>query len=395
MYSRPPRIFLVAGEPSGDMLGGGLVREILAACTDASIFGVGGPQMAAAGMKLLFPYDDLAVMGLVEVLPRYFRIRRRWHTVMQAIEKFDPDVVITIDSSGFNKPIARKLRSMGHPARRVHYVAPMVWAWRPGRAKKMAPLFHHLMVLFPFEPAYFTEHGLPTTFVGHPATEAVRGDSLSFRTRHGISPTAKVMLMLPGSRRGEVQKLLPVFADAARRIKTELPEVEIVVPTLPLVSGLVRSLLDSASLPAIVVESEAEKRDAFAAAHTALASSGTVTLELALAGVPMVVAYRMNRVTAAIGKRLLNVNSASLPNILSEAPFIPEFLQDQCEPAGIAAEMCRLLGDPDAHSEQQSKLQAIRESLSTPCASPSSAAAAIVLQEAATRLSASNPTKRA
>ena len=201
--------------------------------------------------------------------------------------------------------------------------------------------------------------------------------------------------MLPGSRRGEVQKLLPVFAAAARRIKAEFPEVAIVVPTLPLVSGLVRSLLDSASLPAIVVESEAEKRDAFAAAHTALASSGTVTLELALAGVPMVVAYRMNRVTAAIGKRLLNVNSASLPNILSEAPFIPEFLQDQCEPAGIAAEMCRLLGDPDAHSEQQSKLQAIRESLSTPCASPSRAAAAIVLQEAATRLSASNPTKRA
>jgi lipid-A-disaccharide synthase len=385
MLAEAPRIFLVAGEPSGDALGAGLIAAVRDSAPDAICRGVGGPGMAAAGMDLAFPYDDLAVMGLVEVLPRYFRIRRRWREVMAAIDAFDPDVVVTIDSSGFNKPIAKRLIATGSTARRVHYVAPMVWAWRPGRARSMSQLYHHLLVLFPFEPPFFTEHGLATSYVGHLATEQLAGNGGAFRAAHGIPSDAPVVAVLPGSRRGELSRLLPIFEQALLQMATEFPGLTLVCPTVPLVKDLVHQAVARTGLPAVVTDSPTEKADAFAAADVAIAASGTVTLELALARVPMVVAYRVNSITAAIGKRLLSVSSAGLPNLLSGRPVVSECLQDRCRPEHVAAEALRLIRDPAAREAQLRAFDEVRRALQPPAGSPSAAAAAIVLHEAALR----------
>jgi lipid-A-disaccharide synthase len=383
-----PRVFLVAGEPSGDALGGGLIGALRNAASDAICCGVGGPRMVEAGMDLVFPYDDLAIMGLVEVLPRYFRIRRRWQQVMAAITAFDPDVVVTIDSSGFNKPIARRLIADGSTARRVHYVAPMVWAWRPGRAKKMANLFHHLLVLFPFEPPYFTAHGLRTTYVGHPATQASPGDGAAFRTAHDIPPDAPLLAILPGSRKTELDRLLPVFEAALEQIAAAIPELHLVFPTIPLVEARVRHTAAKLAIPAVVTSSPAANADAFAAANGALAASGTITLELALAKVPMAVAYKVNPLTAAVGRRLLNVTSASLPNVLSGRQLVPELLQEQCTPETIAQTVIPLLTDPTKQRAQIDGFEGIARALRTADGSPSDAAAAMVLEEAAVRRAA-------
>lgn len=383
-----PRVFLIAGEPSGDTLGGGLVKALHATAPDILCRGVGGPQMAAAGMALAFPYDDLAVMGLVEVLPRYFRIRRRWRQVIEEIARFDPDVVVTIDSSGFNKPIARRLIEQGSTARRVHYVAPMVWAWRPGRAAPFAKLFHHLLTLFPFEPAYFTKHGLRTTCVGHPAAQVPPGNGKSFRIANGIPAGAPLLAVLPGSRRGELARLLPVFEAALPRVAAAVPGLHLLFPTIPLVEELVRAFAAKTGLPATITTDAADKADAFAAADTALAASGTITLELALARVPMVVTYKLNPLTAAIGKHLLNVTSASLPNLLLGQTLVPELLQDQCTPEAIAADVTALLSQPTRRQAQLAGFEQIAEALRPPDGSPSASAAAMVLEEAARRRTA-------
>lgn len=383
-----PRVFLVAGEPSGDALGAGLVESLRRAAPDAICRGVGGHRMTAAGMDLVFPYDDLAIMGLVEVLPRYFRIRRRWQQVMAAIEIFDPDVVVTIDSSGFNKPIAKRLIASGSTARRVHYVAPMVWAWRPGRAETMARLFHHLLVLFPFEPPYFTKHGLRTTYIGHPATQVQPGDDAAFRATHDIPPNAPLLAILPGSRKTEVGRLLPVIGKALELISAAVPGLRLVFPTVPLVETQVRQFAVTLPVPAVVTSTPAGNADAFAAASAALAASGTITLELALARVPMVVAYKVNPLTAAIGRRLLNVASASLPNVLSGCQLVPELLQEYCTPESIARAVVPLLTDPAERQAQIDGFEEIARALRTADGSPSDAAAAMVLEEAAGRRTA-------
>jgi lipid-A-disaccharide synthase len=390
MQVAAPRIFLVAGEPSGDALGAGLVEALQASAPDSVCRGVGGPRMVAAGMDLVFPYDDLAVMGLVEVLPRYFRIRRRWHQVMAAIAEFQPDVVVTIDSSSFNKPIAKRLIKQGSTARRVHYVAPMVWAWRPGRAKPFAQLFHHLMVLFPFEPQYFNKHGLQTTYVGHPTVQARTGDGPAFRARYSIPADAPILSVLPGSRRGELDRLLPVFEDVLPRIADAVPGLHLVFPTLPLVADQVRASAARLAIPSIVTVKTAEMPYAFAASTAALAASGTVTLELALAKLPMVVTYRVNPITAEIGKRLLNVKSASLPNLLAGRDLVPEFLQHRCTPDLLARELEALLLEPKRQAAQIAGFDQISAALRIPDSSPSEVAAAMVLAEAAERRAANS-----
>lgn len=388
MQIEAPRIFLVAGEPSGDALGAGLIDAIKAAAPDSLCLGVGGPGMAVAGMELVFPYDDLAVMGLVEVLPRYFRIRRRWQQVMTAIAAFDPDVVVTIDSSGFNKPIAKRLIKLGSTSRRVHYVAPMVWAWRPGRAEVFAQLFHHLLVLFPFEPPYFTEHGLPTTYVGHPATQTPPGDGAAFRARHDIPADAPLLAVLPGSRKGELARLLPVFEQALPLIAAAIPDLHVVFPTVPLVADKVRNAASALKMPSAVTDTATEKADAFAASTAALAASGTITLELALAKVPMAVAYKVHPITAEIGKRVLKVKSAALPNLLSGRALVPEFLQHRCTPELLAEAVIALLREPARRAEQAKGFEEISAAMSTEGRSPSAVAAAMVLAEAAERRSA-------
>jgi lipid-A-disaccharide synthase len=377
-----PRIFLVAGEPSGDALGAGLLRALHADAPSVIARGIGGPGMVEAGMELVFPYDDLAIMGVVEILPKLARLRQRWAEAAAAVQAFQPDVVVTIDSSGFNKGLAKRLIQARQPARRVHYVAPMVWAWRPGRAEGMAKLFDRLLTLFPFEPPYFEKFGLPSDCVGHPAVEASPGNGLRFRAAHGIPADAPVLAMLPGSRRGEVQRLLPLMVEAVRLLAPALPGLHLICPTVALVAPQLRDALAGLALPAVVIDRSGDKQDALAAADAALAASGTVTLELALAKVPMVVAYRVNAMTAFVGERLLQIRSASLPNLLASRPFLPEMLQGQVTPERLAAATLALFRDADARARQQQGFAEVAEVLRPGTLTPNATAAKIVLEEA-------------
>lgn len=358
-----PLVFLIAGEPSGDALGARLMAALGERTGGAIRFaGVGGENMAAAGLTSIAPIQDLAVMGVAEVLPRARRIFRRVAETEAAIRRMKPAAVVTIDSSGFTWRVAQRLRRHGETVPLIHYVAPMVWAWRTGRARRMARWYDHLMTLLPFEPPYFEKVGLSCSYVGHPVIEsgAERGDGSAFRARHRIAPDARIIAVLPGSRRGEARRLMPVFAAALGRLRHRYADLHVVLPTVGTVAADVTAAVADWPVPTIVVRGDAEKYDAFAASSAALAASGTVTLELALAGVPMVVAYRLNPLTHWLLRRLVKVSYANLLNLVLDRPAVPELLQHDCTPERLAAEVARLIDDRRARDRQ---LEACREGL--------------------------------
>ena len=343
-----PLIFLIAGEPSGDALGARLMAALRERTGGAVRFaGVGGEEMEAAGLKSLVPIQDLAVMGVAEVLPRARRIFRRVAETVAAVRSARPDVVVTIDSSGFTWRVAQRLRRHGERVLLVHYVAPMVWAWRAGRARRMARWYDHLMTLLPFEPPYFKAVGLGCTYVGHPVVEsgAERGDGPAFRRRYGIDPAATLIAVLPGSRRGEVHRLMPIFRATIERLRLRDPTLRAVIPTVGTVHDEIARMVQDWPVPTVVVRGSAPKYDAFAASNVALAASGTVTLEVALAELPMVVTYRVNPLTYAIVRRLAKIRFANLINHVLDRPAIPELLQQDCTPERLAGELTRLIDD--------------------------------------------------
>lgn len=350
-----PMIFLVAGEPSGDLLGARLMQALKAETGGTARFsGVGGPNMEAEGLVSLFPMAELSIMGLVEVLPRLPRLLRRIRQTVAAAKAYAPDAVVTIDSPGFTFRVARRLHEQNFGAPLIHYVAPTVWAWKPKRAKKVARFLDHLMVLLPFEPPYFEREGLPTTFVGHPVVErgADKGDGARFRARHAIAADAPLLCVLPGSRRGETERLLPVFADTVAGLAARHPNLRCVVPTVETVAEQVRDAVAAWPTPVVVVAGEAEKFDAFAAADAALAASGTVALELAAARTPTVIAYKLNGLTAWLIRRMIKVRFANLVNILLDEEVVPERLQEACRADTLVADVDRLLTDKAAALRQ-------------------------------------------
>ena len=361
--ARPLRIALIAGEPSGDVLGAGLMRALREQTSGNVVFqGVGGAQMIAEGLQSLFPIADLSVMGLVEILPRARLLLRRIDQTARFIQDNPPDVVVTIDSPGFTRRVAQRLfdqRVSEHRFPLVHYVAPTVWAWRPKRAERLTRLYDHLMVLLPFEPPYFEAVGLKTTFVGHPAVEtlararqAEAAAERNFRERHGIAPDARLLALLPGSRKGEVNRLLPVFTDVLRQLKAHDLNLHLLVPTVETVAPVVKAAAPNLPMPATVIEAPAERYAAMIAAEAALAASGTATLELGLAETPTVLAYKVNPITAAIVRRLIRTPYAGLVNILQQREVMPEFLQERCRPELITPALLRLLTEPAARQAQ-------------------------------------------
>ncbi len=351
-----PTLFVAAGEPSGDVLGGSLMAALKAETGGAARFlGVGGPAMATEGLESLFPQDDLAVMGLFEVLPRLPRLLRRIRETTAACLAAKPDALITIDSPGFGLRVARRVRAADPAIRTIHYVAPTVWAWRPGRAKKMAAYVDHLLALLPFEPPYFTAHGMTCDFVGHPAAARPRApaaDIAALRAALAIAPGAPVLLALPGSRMGEVRRHCGPFGAVVGLLARRLPGLRVILPTVGAVADAARALTaDWAAAPDILdprglppAEAEARKWAGFAMADAALAASGTVTLELAAAGTPMVAAYRMNPLTAQIVRRLVTVETANLVNLVAGERVVPEFLQEHFQPAAVADALTPLFG---------------------------------------------------
>ncbi len=375
-------VWLIAGEPSGDLIG----ARLMAALKDyakrpVKVAGVGGEAMIAAGLDSRFPISDIAVMGIVEIIPRLPLLRRRIAETVSDILADKPDVVVSIDSPGFCSRVWKRLSDSGIPL--VHYVAPSVWAWNPGRAARYAARLDHMIALLPFEPAWFRREGLDCTFAGHPVLESAAGsgDGIRFRKRHGIRPDTTVICVLPGSRRGEISRMLPVFREAAHSCHRPEGETVYVFPTVEHLSGFLSGKLGVWPGRSLVVESVSDKFDAMAASAAAMATSGTVSLELAMAGVPHVIAYRISRVTAGIvglmgGKTIRFVN---LINILLDREVVPEFIQGNCHGPAIASALQKLMhGERDRH-DQLKAVGAALDMLRPAGLAPSRAAAAVVL----------------
>jgi lipid-A-disaccharide synthase len=379
-----PLVFLMAGEPSGDAIGARLMAALKRETNGSVRFaGIGGERMSSEGLTSDFPLEELAVMGLAEVLPRAPRILRRVRETIARISALHPAAVVSIDASGFCSRVEKRLKrdNLGIPL--IRYVAPMVWAWRPWKAKEVAQFLDHIMTLLPFEPPYFEKEGLPATFVGHPVIEegADKGDGPGFRARHGIPPDAPVVAVLPGSRRGEVARLLPIFAETVRRLTSEWPNLHVVIATVSTVADDVTAGTSAWPVPVIVLRGTNGKYDAFAAANAALAASGTISLELALARCPMVIAYKLSWITAKIGRIYsIYVRYASLINVILDRAVIPEFLQADCRADRLAQAVGRLLRDAEARRVQIEEAEPALHALGIDGPPPSTRAARTILK---------------
>ncbi|MEZ5751652.1 MAG: lipid-A-disaccharide synthase [Paracoccaceae bacterium] len=343
------KVFLIAGEPSGDALGAALI-DGLATLVPVTLAGVGGPQIQARGLRSLFPMEELSIMGLAEVLPKYRALKRRIRETAEAIAREAPDVVVTIDSPDFCLRVLALAKAANPGLKTVHYVAPSVWAWRPGRAAKMARVVDHVLALLPFEPPYMQAAGMTCDFVGHPVTTqavACDAEAQAFRAAQGIAPDAPLVLALPGSRKGEIARLGPIFGAVMARVALQVPSVRVVVPTVAARADQVRALCaDWPGRPVILDAAQSApeiKRAAFKAADAALAASGTVSLELAASDTPMVIAYRMNPLSHAIISRMLRVDTVTLVNLVSETRAVPEFIGSACTPDAVTPALLALL----------------------------------------------------
>jgi lipid-A-disaccharide synthase len=373
-------VYLIAGEASGDLLGARLIMALRAARPDLQFAGVGGERMAEQGFASLFPMRELAVMGLAEVLPNIRRLSRRLNETTADLLARQPTVVVTIDSPGFGLRVAARVKPRGF--RVLHYVAPQVWAWRPGRVKRIAKEVDRILALLPFEAPFFEKAGIPVDFVGHSILEsgADQGDAARFRASHGLSPEERVVLVMPGSRRSEVGRLLPTFGAALRLAAQQVPHLRPVVPLAGPVEEAVRAVAAAWHPAPILLHGVAEKYDAFAAASAGLIKSGTSSLEVALAGVPMVVGYKLNPLTAVIARRLVKVPHISIVNLLAQRRIIPELVQEDCTPDKLSAELVRLLTDPAAARAQREGFHSVFSLLRPAAGLPSEAAAAAVLR---------------
>ena len=356
----PKSVYLIAGETSGDVLGGRLLYA-LKQMEEVTIHGIGGSMMCEQGLDSLFPMEDLSVMGVFEILPRLPKLIRRVHQTVDDIVDKQPDIVVTIDSPDFCKPVVKRAKKRCPNTKFIHYVAPTVWAWRAGRAKKMAHLFDGLICLLPFEPPYFERHGLRAQFCGHPVVETIMpGDNV----REGQS-----ILILPGSRKGEVARMAPVFADVFRELKSINPDLKGHIVALDHVKGEISEAFWGMDVDYVLPE---ERYKSFQTVPLALATSGTVGLELAVAECPHIIAYKMNPLTWWLLKRLVKVRYAHLVNIMEDQEVIPECLQADCTKDGIMNAI-RTYNEPDL-GQVRTKLAG-----SDPNMPPSAQAATFVL----------------
>jgi lipid-A-disaccharide synthase len=338
------KLFLIAGEPSGDRLGAALMAG-LKSLAPVEFAGVGGPLMEGEGMASLFPMEELSVMGIAEVLPKYLPLKRRIRQAAEAALASGAEALVTIDSPDFCLRVAALVKAAKPGTRIIHYVAPSVWAWRPGRALRMARVVDHVLALLPFEPPYMTAAGMTCDFVGHPVVaEPLASDA----EREGFAGEGPLLLALPGSRKAEVTRLAPVFGAVVGQLKARHPGLRVALPTVRGVAGLVAELTSGWAVVPEIIEEAGRKRGAFAAADMALAASGTVSLELAANGCPMVIAYDMHRLTLWLMRRAALVDTVTLVNLVSETRVVPEFIGPDCRAEKIAPALEAVLADPSA-----------------------------------------------
>jgi lipid-A-disaccharide synthase len=374
------KIYLIAGEPSGDLLGSRLMRAVLAKKPDTLFFGIGGETMQREGLSSLFDIAELSVMGIFEVIPSIPRILKRIKQTVQDIERIKPDVVVTIDSWSFSARIHKALRKKKLSIPQVHYVAPQVWAWKKKRARTMYKYIDCLLTLFPYEPKYFTPYHLRAEFVGHPVIESpiIYGNKNDFRQRFNIPDDSKIMAVLPGSRKNEVSRLLPVFLNAAQKFYKKHPDFVFVIPTVHTVEQKVRNITAQSNLPIIVLNTESDRHDAFKASSAAIAASGTVALELAMIDVPHLIAYKVAPFTAFLLRHFLKIEFVNLSNILLGREIVPELLQENCTEDKILYYISELLKKDDLYDRQIQGFQKVKEILGMGEQTPSANAADII-----------------
>lgn len=387
----PLRFMLVCGEPSGDLLGRQLMKQLKGlAGSEVAFSGVGGPAMADEGLQSLFPIDVTAVMGFGEVIPRIPEILRRIRHAADFALNTRPDALVCIDSPDFTHRIAKRVKRENPSIATVNYVAPQVWASRSYRAKKMARYFDLVLALLPFEAQFFERHGLRARFVGHPVVERqarVRGGA-ELRQRFGVSPVAPLLAVLPGSRFSEIRPLLPIFRETIQGVQHSVPGLVCILPTIPHIAAAVRQLTATWPVPLHIVESEDDKFAAFGAADAALAASGTVTTELALAGVPMVVVYKVGLISHAVAMAIVRVPHVSIVNLLLGREAVPEFLQTRCRPELLAPAVVRLFHDQAYREQQKRDLREAIHRLGVDDEPPSLRAARVLLDFAQQRRAA-------
>jgi lipid-A-disaccharide synthase len=357
------KVFLSAGEASGDQLGAGLAQALRRRCPEVELIGMGGREMQAAAVEIVQPAKDVAVVGLVEVLSKLPVIRGAMKRLEHALDERRPDLLVTIDFPDFNLRLAARARRRGIPV--VHFVSPKVWAWRKGRVQTIKERIDRMLVLFPFEAEIYEEAGVPVTFVGHPLVDRILPDLPvdEIRSELSLDPDRRWVGMLPGSRTGEVTRVLPVMLAAARRLVEEVPDAGFVLPrasTLPL--SLLNDLLaDADGLDVRVVENAYPRM--LGALDAAWVASGTASLETALAGVPLSIVYRVHPLTYALGRMMVNIDHVGLPNLVAEERIVPERIQSECRAEILASDMVRLLTDEEEIGRQKRALFALRERL--------------------------------
>lgn len=378
------KIYLIAGEPSGDLLGSRLMKAIKRQTNgNVEFYGVGGDTMAKEGLKSLFDISDLAIMGLLEVIPSIPKVLRHIKNTVEDIIRVQPDVVVTIDSWSFSERVHKALRKKKTSIPQVHYVAPQVWAWKKKRAQTMYKYIDRLLTLFPYEPKYFTPYNLKTDFIGHPVIEsdAVKANGRDFYKKFAVDENKKIMAVLPGSRKTEVSRLLPVFIEAMELIHKEHPEFCFVIPTVSTVASYVKNAIKDCKLPLIVTETETDRYNAFRASSVAVAASGTVALELAILDVPHIVAYKVSPFSAWLARKFLKIEFVNLSNILLGREIIPELLQERCIPVNIRTYIQQILRKDVLLDKQLSGFVKVREILGFGEQTPSDNAAKIILNE--------------
>ena len=354
------KLFLLAGEASGDRLGAELMRGLRQLKPDVRFRGIAGPEMQSEGLDSLFDMAELSVMGLAEVLPKYFALKRRLDQTVAEVLAWKPDVLVTIDSPDFCLRVARAVRAADPSIRTCHYVAPSVWAWRPGRAKKMAAYIDHVLALLPFEPPYMQAEGMACDFVGHPVAEqaAVTSKQIAqFQADFGLDPARRSLVVLPGSRASEIKRLLPIFCKVVAQ--PCFAEFQLIFPTLPHLEPLLRAEIDALAQDTVLVtgagltaaDAAEQRLVAYGAATAALAASGTVSLELAAAGTPMVIAYDMGFISRMVIGAMLKIDTVTLVNLVSETRAVPEFIGKDCKAERIAPALQQILDAPDAQAQ--------------------------------------------
>ena len=380
---KPKCIMLVATEASGDLLGAALIAALRARLgADVRFVGVGGPRMAAEGITSPFDPISLALIGVFNALAAYPRVRRRVRETADLARHERPDVVILIDAWGFNIRVAHTLRRVDPLMKLIKYVAPQVWATRPGRARTLARAVDYLLTIHAFDAPYFEVQGLATTFVGNPALarDFAGADPARLRAQIGAAKDDPILLVLPGSRPGEIERLMPPFQEAIANLMVERPRLKVVVAAAPSVADEIKARVAARPSPVRVIEDETAHRDAMRAATAAMACSGTVTTELALAGCPMVVAYRLGPLTAAVAKRLIRTPYITLINVAAQAFVVPELVQSACTGPALAAQVGRLLDDPTARAIQITGQSAALAIMRGDVADPIAAAAGAVMR---------------